>query len=244
MSETYITVNYFRILRFILIVQFVVISVLSVIQLVVDIVSLNHPVNSIFAYHNKGSTVTSSAVIQLIISILSLFSTILGAIGIRKQSFPIVLTYAIILLIIFLTSFVTSIACLAFINGDIEQSLVSQYESYFRQTSNEVSDYFQTYFKCCGLKSKNDWNGYLDRNDMVPYSCCIEPNSCSGYIVTASLWENNCLNEMKIYLQGNVNINAGLLFGYSIIVLISSIISFVFVSFMRKEKFCQENEAN
>ena len=101
MSEPKVKANYYWIFRFLQILFLVVVSVISVVQLVVTIISLSQQACTFFnTYSSLGVILSASGGIPLAISLLSLFMTILGACAIKKMSRQLLLAYGILNLLI------------------------------------------------------------------------------------------------------------------------------------------------
>ena len=246
MSEPKVKANYYWIFRFLQILFLVVVSVISVVQLVVTIISLSQQACTFFnTYSSLGVILSASGGIPLAISLLSLFMTILGACAIKKMSRQLLLAYGILNLLIFILGFGTSVTCLS-IAGDvnsIQDRLSGEFASHFKLVPDTVSDFFQINFKCCGLLNQTDWKGYQSLYTLVPQSCCIQ-QTCSSIMFSSEIWNDNCIKPMILFLQQNINLNAGILLTHSIIILIGSIVSIIFSNLLRNQKLIYRNMTN
>ena len=145
--------SFYRIFRFLLIFFFVLVSVVSVVQIAINATTLSQGPNSLFLkYSSIGVLLISSGAIPLVISILSLCFVIIGGLSLKRMSTRLLLSYAILSLFVSLLGLATAVACLVVISQTktIENNLINEYATQFQLTQNSVSDYFQINLRCCG----------------------------------------------------------------------------------------------
>lgn len=247
MGETKITLNYHRIFRLVFILLIIINIILTIAQIAVDIVSLTDEINRQLLAYGGATVITSSTAVGLLMAILyGIFTVSLGINGLRKLSFKHLFAYSISLACIVLISFITAVVNLSIVHNDvvINSAIIDAYYLKFQITRSEISDYFQINLKCCGLKSSADWFGYLGRGDLIPYSCCYDPTNCNGLNDPSQIWSDNCLTQIRLHMQRTVDLAAGFLLAYSLIICISTPISFIFAFILRREKIYEKKLIN
>lgn len=119
--------------------------------------------------------------LMTIISVCLLIVAITGCIGAFKESTMLVNVFAVLLFIVFSMELTASL--LAYMmHGQVEMMLLrTMNESLYLYNSNshveQVIDYIQSGFQCCGIDEPRDWEAILGVKDgevVVPESCCAE----------------------------------------------------------------------
>ena len=70
---------------------------------------------------------------------------------------------------------------------------------------------------------------------------CLSSSTCK-MTNSNNIWASNCLSQMVFYLTKTINLNSGILIAHSIIVFVSSIISFCFQKYLKQENYFHTNE--
>ncbi|XP_066492346.1 tetraspanin-33-like [Tiliqua scincoides] len=186
------------------------------------------------------SLLADPSMILLAVGILMFSITFVGCLGALRDLTLLLKMFAWMLLIIFILQIVAAVLGFLFSSMVMEKAtlLMGQAISHYRDNLDlqNLIDYIQKKFKCCGVHSYKDWsqNIYFDCQDSnpslercaVPFSCCLRGketilNTMCGYgTQNLKAWEaeslvhtEGCLAKIVSWGQSNLLLVAGLAFG-------------------------------
>ncbi|XP_061457455.1 tetraspanin-33-like isoform X2 [Rhineura floridana] len=185
------------------------------------------------------SLLADPSIILLAVGILMFSITFAGCLGALRDITLLLKMFTWLLLVIFILQVVAAVLGFLFSGMVMEKAtlLMGQAISHYRNNLDlqNLIDYIQKKFKCCGVHSYKDWsqNVYFDCQDSnpsleqcaVPFSCCLKKeavlNTMCGY-GTQSLkaWQaenliytEGCLEKTVRWGRSNLLLVAGLAFG-------------------------------
>ncbi|XP_048355124.1 tetraspanin-33 isoform X1 [Sphaerodactylus townsendi] len=154
------------------------------------------------------------AILLIVVGVLMFFITFCGCIGSLRENICLLQTFSVCLAVIFLLQLVAGI--LGFVFSDKARGKVSEIVNnaivHYRDDLDlqNLIDFGQKEFSCCGGVSYKDWsqNMYFNctaRNPSrercsVPYSCCLQAEDQLIGILLSQVLVNQIRNQIKLQL--------------------------------------------
>lgn len=160
-------------------------------------------------------------VIGSIIFVIAFF----GCCGAIRESHCMTITFASFLLTIFIIQI--AVAIYAFVvfkdsNINVKNSYSELFNKYWTSsTSQEIIDIIQKNLECCGIDSKDDYNGIL-HNKTIPWSCCSDVDMYSE-CPRDQAFKHGCANALKDFLVYAGVVLGGVAIGIAVVELIGII---------------------
>ncbi|KAM6467300.1 tetraspanin-33-like [Liasis olivaceus] len=202
------------------------------------------------------SLLADPSIILLAVGTLIFCITFVGCLGALRDLTLMLKMFAWILLIVFILQVVAAVLGFLFSGMVMEKAtfLMGQAISRYRDNLDlqNLIDYIQKKFKCCGVHSYKDWsqNIYFDCRDTnpslercaVPFSCCLQDkevmlNTMCGY-GTQNLkdWQaenlvhtEGCLEKIVHWGWSNLLLVAGLAFGLLVLELVVFVLAVMLI---------------
>ncbi|XP_073724641.1 tetraspanin-33 [Misgurnus anguillicaudatus] len=198
------------------------------------------------------------ALLLMIVGVLMFFLTFCGCVGSLRENICLLQTFCICLTVLFLLQLVAGV--LGFVFSDkarvkVTEMLNSSMKHYRDDLDlQNLIDYGQTEFNCCGGISYMDWsqNIYFNCSEenpshercSVPYSCCLFAenetviNTMCGHgmqkkdYLTASEFinTNGCIDKVVNWIHSNLFLLGGIALGLAIPQLVGILLSQVLIS--------------
>nr|XP_055047446.1 tetraspanin-33 [Misgurnus anguillicaudatus] len=198
------------------------------------------------------------ALLLMIVGVLMFFLTFCGCVGSLRENICLLQTFCICLTVLFLLQLVAGV--LGFVFSDkarvkVTEMLNSSMKHYRDDLDlQNLIDYGQTEFNCCGGISYMDWsqNIYFNCSEenpshercSVPYSCCLFAenetviNTMCGHgmqkkdYLTASAFinTNGCIDKVVNWIHSNLFLLGGIALGLAIPQLVGILLSQVLIS--------------
>ncbi|KAK0174437.1 hypothetical protein PV327_010206 [Microctonus hyperodae] len=155
-------------------------------------------------------------IILIVVGTIIFLIAFLGCYGAIRENFIMLIAFAVALVIIFLIEMGIGVAAAVYKNdfpGILKKSLK---DSLNRNSNADKLAWanIQRALQCCGVESKNDWDGIMP-DETLPRSCCpiVDDNSVS----TCSQKSDNVFQEACFLILRHIIIkNANLLIGVGI----------------------------
>uniref|UniRef100_A0ABM5ENX5 Tetraspanin n=1 Tax=Pogona vitticeps TaxID=103695 RepID=A0ABM5ENX5_9SAUR len=191
-----------------------------------------------------GSLLSDPSVVLFAVGALTFGTTFLGCLGALRDLTLLLKMFAWVLFLIFVLQIVAAILGFFFSGMVMEKvsDLMGQAISRYRDNLDlqNLIDYIQKKFECCGVHSYRDWsqNVYFNCQDgnpslercAVPFSCCLRDketilNTMCGYgTQNLNSWQaeslvytEGCLEKMAHWGRSNLLLVAGLACGLLIL---------------------------
>lgn len=198
------------------------------------------------------------ALLLMILGILMFFITFCGCVGSLRENICLLQTFCIILTIIFLLQLVAGI--LGFVFSDKARGKVTEMVhnsiKHYRDDIDlqNLIDYGQKQFNCCGGISYMDWsqNMYFNCSEenpsrercSVPFSCCLLSkeetviNTMCGHGVqqleylaaSAFINTNGCIDKVVNWVHSNLFLLGGIALGLAIPQLVGILLSQILIN--------------
>ncbi|XP_015247097.1 PREDICTED: tetraspanin-33 isoform X1 [Cyprinodon variegatus] len=195
------------------------------------------------------------AVMLIVVGILMFIITFCGCVGSLRENICLLQTFCISLIVIFIIQLAAGI--LAFIFSDKARHKVTEIINnaivHYRDDVDlqNLIDYGQKEFRCCGGTTNTDWskNVYFNCSPSnpskercsVPYSCCIPsqkkevPNTQCGLGMQEKATENKiytdgCIDKMVDWIHSNLFILGGIALGLAIPQLVGMLLSQILIN--------------
>jgi len=161
-------------------------------------------------------------IVGVVVTIISFF----GCCGAIRNSYCMLITFAVLLGVIFVFEFAAGIA--AYVNKDkiedtVKDAVKKLFEDYYNDTSNvtrESVDGFQEEFKCCGPENSTFWTKN-PTNATIPCSCY--PKEKCG--VKEEIYTKGCYNAFVDNISSNVTFVGGVGIGVAFIQLLGIVLA-------------------
>uniref|UniRef100_A0A8D0C560 Tetraspanin n=1 Tax=Salvator merianae TaxID=96440 RepID=A0A8D0C560_SALMN len=203
------------------------------------------------------------AILLIVVGILMFFITFCGCIGSLRENICLLQTFSICLTIVFLLQLAAGI--LGFVFSDKARGKVSEMVNrailHYRDDLDlqNLIDFGQKEFSCCGGISYKDWsqNMYFNctahnpsqERCSVPYSCCLQSddqlvvNTLCGqgmqaldYLEASKfIHTNGCIDRLVNWLHSNLFLLGGVALGLAIPQLVGILLSQVLVNQIRDQ---------
>lgn len=198
------------------------------------------------------------ALILMIVGVLMFFLTFCGCVGSLRENICLLQTFCICLTILFLLQLVAGVLGFVFSDkarGKVTEMLNSGMKHYRDDLDlQNLIDYGQTEFNCCGGISYMDWsqNIYFNCSEenpshercSVPYSCCLLVknetviNTMCGhgmqnkdYLSAGEFINTNgCIDKVVNWIHSNLFLLGGIALGLAIPQLVGIVLSQVLIS--------------
>lgn len=198
------------------------------------------------------------ALILMVVGILMFFITFCGCVGSLRENICLLQTFCIFLTIIFLLQLVAGV--LGFVFSDKARGKVTDmFDNAIRHYRDDIDlqnliDYGQKQFNCCGGISFMDWskNMYFNCSDnnpsrercSVPFSCCLHAkeetiiNTMCGHGMQALQYleasafinTNGCIDILVNWIHSNLFLLGGIALGLAIPQLVGILLSQVLIN--------------
>ncbi|KAJ8932727.1 hypothetical protein NQ314_014423, partial [Rhamnusium bicolor] len=148
----------------------------------------------------------------------------LGCFGAIKESYKMLMAFAVLLIIIFIVEFAVGIAAAVYkadfqdaLNGTLRKSMLN-----YSNASEKIAwDNVQEKFKCCGVEGPNDWQG---QGLTLPRSCCHSEGTdtqieayCNNKGIGKYLHRTGCYDKLQMKINSNAKILIGVGIGIAFI---------------------------
>nr|XP_020668113.1 tetraspanin-33 isoform X1 [Pogona vitticeps] len=203
------------------------------------------------------------AVLLILIGVLMFFVTFCGCIGSLRENICLLQTFSVCLTVIFLLQLAAGI--LGFIFSDKARGKVSEIVNnaivHYRDDLDlqNLIDFGQREFSCCGGVSYKDWsqNMYFNctahnpsrERCSVPYSCCLPDHDQSvintlcgrgmqalGYLEASEfVYTHGCIDKLVNWIHSNLFLLGGVALGLAVPQLIGVLLSQLLVSQIRDQ---------
>ncbi|XP_029901968.1 tetraspanin-33 [Myripristis murdjan] len=198
------------------------------------------------------------AILLMIVGVLMFFLTFCGCVGSLRENICLLQTFCICLTVIFILQLVAGI--LGFIFSDKAQNKVTEIISnaivHYRDDIDlqNLIDYGQREFSCCGGVTYTDWsqNMYFNctkenpsnERCSVPYSCCLISkeeaviNTMCGHNIQQETYPNagkvihtnGCIDKLVNWIHSNLFMLGGIALGLAIPQLVGILLSQILIN--------------
>ncbi|XP_078091913.1 tetraspanin-33 isoform X2 [Mustelus asterias] len=197
------------------------------------------------------------AILLIVVGALMFLITFCGCIGSLRENICLLQTFSICLTLIFLLQLVAGV--LGFVFSDKARSKVSEIIDsaivHYRDDLDlqNLIDYGQKQFSCCGGISYKDWslNMYFNctpenpsrERCSVPYSCCLRSeekviNTMCGqgmqdldYLAAEEyIYTNGCIDKLVNWIHSNLFLLGGVALGFAIPQLVGILLSQILIN--------------
>lgn len=174
----------------------------------------------------------------LIVGIVVFIIAFFGCCGVCKESYCMLVTYAVLLLTIFAIQLAIGIYAYLQVkesDGDIkpflEESMMKSFKQ--RDQNKEVAEFFDVIQKelhCCGVNSPSDY-GILQLT--LPPSCCrkYDTEKCTGL----TSWQTGCVDNLAQFIKSGVETVSWVAIGIAATELIGAIFAICLASTLKNE---------
>ncbi|XP_042325873.1 tetraspanin-33 isoform X1 [Sceloporus undulatus] len=203
------------------------------------------------------------AILLMVVGILMFFITFCGCIGSLRENICLLQTFSVCLTVIFLLQLASGV--LGFVFSDKARGKVSEIVNnaivHYRDDLDlqNLIDFGQKEFSCCGGISYKDWsqNMYFNctahnpsrERCSVPYSCCLQAddqsviNTMCGQGMQALnfleasefIYTNGCIDKLVNWIHSNLFLLGGVALGLAIPQLVGILLSQVLVNQIRDQ---------
>jgi CD63 antigen len=192
----------------------------------------------------------SAAVLLIVVGVFIFIISFLGCWGSARESYPLLMGFAVVIGIIFVLQLAGGIAGFVEkekISGWVKEGVnnsINEYKTKNGSVEQKIIDDLQKELSCCGADGFKDWmmNNPIV-NDTVPSSCCINETICdrNSTFITDNCGEGKrnencpintkgCVNEVDIILKKAVIGVAGVAIGLAFI----EVVGMVFACYLAK----------
>lgn len=200
------------------------------------------------------------AVLFIIVGVIMFLLGFCGCIGALRENICLLKFFSICLSIIFFTQLAAGIIGFVFrnkIKGLVAEKLDDTIVNY-RNNANlqNIIDYSQETFKCCGLHSYKDWrkNVYFNCTQIgpeacsVPYSCCKTDklNTQCGYGANRDdmpdsqryrkIYTDGCIEGISVWFTKHLQVVGGVAVGVAVVQVIGIAFASTLMSDIRRQK--------
>ncbi|RZC33505.1 23 kDa integral membrane protein [Asbolus verrucosus] len=172
--------------------------------------------------HFMDNELLAPPIVLIVAGAIVFIVAFLGCFGAIRESYNLLIAFAVCLLIIFIIELAVGIAAAVY-HTDFSDALKSTLKkSMANYSQNDVEkiawDNAQTKLMCCGVEGPNDWQGQI-----LPYSCChINDNlatpSVTTYCIDAAkgkyLYQTGCYDRLKMKINDNTKVLIGVGIGF------------------------------
>lgn len=187
-----------------------------------------------------GVGVTAGAALLVSVGVIVTIIAFLGCCGAVKESYCMVMTFAVLLGVIFVLELAAGITCYVYRNR-VDSLAYKGFMDFWNQygASDDVTksiDVIQHDVKCCGVNNSSDWSTLpwgISHPGQYPSSCCKDsPAVCKpgGAVYTVG-----CYETVKDDLERSILIVAGVGIGVAFIQLIGIFFACCLGRSIRKE---------
>ncbi|KAK2894540.1 hypothetical protein Q8A67_011769 [Cirrhinus molitorella] len=203
------------------------------------------------------------AVILIVVGVVMFFITFCGCIGALRENIRLLKIFSFSLTLVFLTQMV--IAILGFFYSDQTRDTLGKFVKkaivHYRDDLDlqNLMDYIQNEFKCCGWNNYTDWSWNLYFNCTpsnpstercaVPFSCCTPLpgetviNTMCGFGVqtqnhmdaTKSIYPEGCADRAVIWIESHLLLVGALTLGLALPQIAGIVLSQILISEIQKE---------
>lgn len=184
---------------------------------------------------------TAGAILLIVVGCIVTIIAFFGCCGAIKEHHCMIMTFAVLLGIIFVLELAAGITCYLYkdeINKMAEKQFMDMWMQYGTPQTPDITqaiDTIQHDLHCCGWNDSSNWqtipwgtqNGYPD-------SCCVNDFAGCGKQATPQLFQEGCYEQLKIRLEHDVVIVAGVGVGVAFIQLVGIVFACCLASAIRK----------
>ncbi|XP_022916133.2 CD63 antigen-like [Onthophagus taurus] len=197
-----------------------------------------------FSHFMEGRILAPPIVLIVAGSIIFIIA-FLGCYGAIKESYYLLIAFALCLLLILIVELAVGIAAAVFKNDFetvMKDTLKSSMDKYLSNKADRMAwDHIQTELECCGIERADDWP-----KGQRPYSCChaLNPddtppdfNQCqNAQNVDPILYSTGCLEKLKMKTSSNASILIGVGIGIAFIEVIGIVLACWLATAIKKKE--------
>ncbi|XP_063225389.1 CD63 antigen [Bacillus rossius redtenbacheri] len=175
--------------------------------------------------HFMTSPLLATPVVIIIVGCLIFLVAFLGCCGAVRESYNMLLAFAVLLLVIFVAQMAAGIAA-GVAKDDLSRALKDSMRdsmddaAHAREADVEAWDRLQKELKCCGVDGPGDWT---NMSQPVPASCCDEG---AAECKAAAAHPRGCLEKLKASARDGAVVIAGVGIGLAFVEVVGIVFAF------------------
>ncbi|KAJ3642459.1 hypothetical protein Zmor_025247 [Zophobas morio] len=174
--------------------------------------------------HFVENELLAPPVVLIVVGAIIFIVAFLGCFGAIRESYKLLIGFAVCLLIIFIIELTVGIVAAVYKNDfedALKKVLLKSIEQYSQNDAEKTAwDNAQSKLMCCGVEGPNDWQG-----QQLPYSCCHLNEElhnelseyCLGVAKGKYLYQNGCYEQLKMKINDNTKILIGVGIGIAFV---------------------------
>ncbi|XP_075218180.1 tetraspanin 47F [Lycorma delicatula] len=194
--------------------------------------------------HFLESKVLAPPIILVITGVIVFLIAFLGCCGAIKESYWMLIAFAVLLLVIFIVEMAVGIAASVTKDEFSNAMRTSLKKSMSNYTINDLDrkawDTVQRKLQCCGVDNPKGWITIFPNNN-VPGSCCREPpvnanGFCSNTIDDHLVFQEGCYQKLKNKVKDNIITIMGVGIGIAFVELAGIVLACCLASAIKREE--------
>ncbi|CAH1182540.1 unnamed protein product, partial [Phyllotreta striolata] len=176
-----------------------------------------------FGHFFEGK-ISAPAVVLIVAGCIVFFVAFLGCYGALRESYYMLIGFAVCLLVIFIVEFAVGIAAATYksqFQGVLKESMARSLGNYEANKADKVAwDTLQSKLECCGVDGPTDWK-------RRPDSCCASsPRHCQDLVLLDSnLYSYGCFQELQSRAESSAKVLIGVGIGIAFVEIIGIILA-------------------
>jgi len=189
------------------------------------------------SYGDDGSKFASVSVFIIIVGVIVFVIGFLGCCGAVRENYCMVTTFAILLGIIFILEIVAGALGFAYrkkVESQVDDSLKDAVEKYGNKDqpgAQELLDWAQKEFECCGLNGADDYknNTHATKCNKGGVATCYSTQNCNG-----TLYGSGCKVEFTKFVKHNLAVVGAVAIGIAFIQLLGIIFACCLMKYIKE----------
>ncbi|XP_039292407.1 CD63 antigen-like [Nilaparvata lugens] len=194
--------------------------------------------------HFLESKVLAPPIVMIVAGCIVFLIAFLGCCGAIKESYSMLIAFAVLLLVIFIVEMAVGIAA-----GMAKDEFSNAMRSSLKKSLNNYTindedrkawDTVQRKLQCCGVDGPRGWLTVFPNNN-VPGSCCREPPAsanafCRNTLDDKIIFQDGCYQKLKNKVKDNIVLIMGVGIGIAFIELAGIVLACCLASAIKKEE--------
>ncbi|CAH1378719.1 unnamed protein product [Tenebrio molitor] len=192
--------------------------------------------------HFMENELLAPPIILIVVAAIVFIVAFLGCFGAIRESYNLLIAFAVCLLIIFIIELAVGIVAAVYKNdvGDaFKGALKKSLANYSNNEAEKIAwDDTQTKLRCCGVEGPDDWQG-----QNLPWSCCHSyddfGDALSSYCVNVAKgkyqYHTGCYDELKMKINDNAKILIGVGIGIAFVEVVGIVLACWLAHTIKKE---------
>ncbi|KAK4875853.1 hypothetical protein RN001_012275 [Aquatica leii] len=184
--------------------------------------------------HFMENRMLATPIVLIVAGVIIFIIAFLGCFGAIRESYSLLLAFAIFLLVIFVIELAVGIAAAVF-KSDFEEALKSTLKSsmktyYTNNSEKSAWDNTQKTLMCCGVDGPTDWT---KSQLVIPDTCCKDINKTATCV--SGNYDKGCFAKLKLRVEEKATVLIGVGIGIAFVQVAGIVLACLLAASIKRE---------